>query len=105
MLLYLFGYRFLRKLIAVSKRQHITTIADFISSRYGKRQTIALLVTLIALLATIPYIALQLKAVGSAFLMFSGQTHAELVVLGATTFIALFSIYFGTQFGVYWRRN
>ncbi|MEH6712118.1 MAG: PAS-domain containing protein [Paraglaciecola polaris] len=97
MLLYLFGYRFLRKLIAVSKRQHITTIADFISSRYGKRQTIALLVTLIALLATIPYIALQLKAVGSAFLMFSGQTHAELVVLGATTFIALFSIYFGTK--------
>ena len=96
-LLYLFGYRFLRKLIAVSKRQHITTIADFISSRYGKRQTIALLVTLIALLAIVPYIALQLKAVGSAFLMVSGQTHAELVVLGATTFIALFSIYFGTQ--------
>lgn len=97
MLLYLFGYRFLRKLIAVSKRQHITTIADFISSRYGKRQTIALLVTLIALLATIPYIALQLKAVGSAFLMVSGQTHAEWVVLGATSFIALFAIYFGTK--------
>lgn len=97
MLLYLFGYRFLRKLIAVSKRQHITTIADFISSRYGKRQTIALLVTLIALLAIVPYVALQLKAIGSAFLMVTGQTHAELIVLGATTFIALFSIYFGTQ--------
>ncbi|MFT6896275.1 MAG: PAS domain S-box-containing protein [Paraglaciecola sp.] len=96
-LVYLFGYRFLLKLIAVSKRQHITTIADFISSRYGKRQTIALLVTLIALLATIPYIALQLKAVGAAFSMISGQTKSELVVLMASVFIGLFSMYFGTK--------
>ncbi|MFQ3234593.1 MAG: Na+/proline symporter/signal transduction histidine kinase/CheY-like chemotaxis protein [Paraglaciecola sp.] len=96
-LVYLFGYRFLLKLIAVSKRQHITTVADFISSRYGKRQTIALLVTLIALLATIPYIALQLKAVGAAFSMVSGQDKSELVVLLATVFIGLFSIYFGTK--------
>ena len=96
-LLYLFGYRFLLKLTQVSKKQHITTIADFISSRYGKRQTVALLVTLIALLATIPYIALQLKAVGSAFLLVSGQKDTNSVVLGATLFIALFSIYFGTQ--------
>lgn len=96
-LLYLFGYRFLLKLTQVSKKQHITTIADFISSRYGKRQTVALLVTLIALLATIPYIALQLKAVGSAFLLVSGQKSTDGVVLGATLFIALFCIYFGTQ--------
>ncbi|WP_293747251.1 PAS-domain containing protein [uncultured Paraglaciecola sp.] len=96
-LLYLFGYRFLLKLTQVSKKQHITTIADFISSRYGKRQTVALLVTIIALLATIPYIALQLKAIGSAFFLVSGQKDAGNVVLGATLFIALFSIYFGTQ--------
>ncbi|MFT7312997.1 MAG: Na+/proline symporter, partial [Paraglaciecola sp.] len=96
-LVYLFGYRFLLKLIRVSKRQNITTIADFISSRYGKSQTIALLVTLIALLATIPYIALQLKAVGAAFLMVSGQSNSELVILLATVFIGLFSMYFGTK--------
>jgi Na+/proline symporter/signal transduction histidine kinase/CheY-like chemotaxis protein len=96
-LLYLFGYRFLLKLTQVSKKQHITTIADFISSRYGKRQTVALMVTIIALLATIPYIALQLKAIGSAFVLVSGQQDTNSVIVGATLFIALFSIYFGTK--------
>ena len=61
-LVYVLGYRFIYKLTLVSKKQHITTISDFIASRYGKRQTVALLVTLIALLATIPYIALQFRA-------------------------------------------
>lgn len=96
-LVYVFGFRFIQKLTLVSKKQHITTIADFISSRYGKRQTVALLVTIIALLATIPYVALQLKAIGSAFQLVSEQQNSELIVLLATIFIALFSIYFGTQ--------
>ena len=52
---------------------------------------------MIALLATIPYIALQLKAIGSAFLLVSEQKNASGIVLGATLFVALFSIYFGTQ--------
>lgn len=96
-LLYVFGRRFLYKLVIVSKKQNITTIADFIASRYGKRQTVALLVTLIALLATIPYIALQLKAIGLAFNIISGEENAQYVILLATLFIALFCIYFGTQ--------
>ncbi|MGJ8678916.1 PAS domain-containing hybrid sensor histidine kinase/response regulator [Paraglaciecola sp.] len=96
-LVYLLGFRFIQKLTLVSKKQHITTIADFISSRYGKRQTVALLVTIIALLATIPYVALQLKAIGSAFQLVSEQQDSESIVLLATIFIALFSIYFGTQ--------
>ena len=57
-LLFMFGHRFLHKLVLVSKKQNITTIADFISARYGKRQLTAILVTLIALLATIPYLSL-----------------------------------------------
>ncbi|MFC6441281.1 sensor histidine kinase [Bowmanella sp. JS7-9] len=96
-LLYLFGYRFIYKLALVSKKQRITTIADFIASRYGKRQTVALLVTLIALLATIPYIALQLKAIGSAFLLVSGETEASGIVFLAALFIGIFAIYFGTK--------
>ena len=51
-LVYVLGYKFIYKLTLVSKKQHITTISDFIASRYGKRQTVALVVTLIALLAT-----------------------------------------------------
>ncbi|MEP0175106.1 MAG: PAS domain-containing hybrid sensor histidine kinase/response regulator [Paraglaciecola sp.] len=96
-IVYLFGYRFIFKLTLVSKKQHITTIADFISSRYGKRQLVALLVTIIALLATIPYVALQLKAIGAAFQIVTKQENSELIVMLATGFIALFSIYFGTQ--------
>jgi Na+/proline symporter/signal transduction histidine kinase/CheY-like chemotaxis protein len=96
-LLYLFGYRFIYKLALVSKKQHITTIADFISSRYGKRQNVALMVTLIALLATIPYIALQLKAIGSAFIIISGQVNGQLVIFLAASSIATFSILFGTK--------
>lgn len=96
-LLYLFGYRFIYKLALVSKKQHITTIADFISSRYGKRQNVALMVTIIALLATIPYIALQLKAIGSAFIIISGQINGQLVIFLATFSIGIFSILFGTK--------
>ncbi len=96
-LLYLFGYRLLRKLIYVSKKQHITTIADLISSRYGKRQIVALVVTLIVLLATIPYIALQLQAIGAAFSLVSGAQNSGLVVFSATLFIGVFCIFFGTR--------
>lgn len=97
MLLYLFGYRLIIKLIQVSKKQHITTIADLVSSRYGKRQIIALVVTLIVLLATIPYIALQLQAIGAAFASVSGAQNTDLVVLAASVFIGAFCVFFGTR--------
>jgi len=96
-LVYLFCHGFLHKLILVSKKQHISTIADFISARYGKRQIVALLVTVIALLATIPYIALQLKAIGSVFKLMSEQQDTQIVVVIATIFVALFAMYFGTR--------
>jgi len=59
-LLYLFAFPLLRKMITVSHKQNITSVADFISSRYGKRPMTAPLVILISMLAVIPYIALQL---------------------------------------------
>lgn len=96
-LVYLLGYRFIYKLIHVSKKQHISTIADFVSSRYGKRQIVALMVTIIALLATIPYIALQLKAIGASFQLITAQTDSQLIIVFATLFIALFAMYFGTR--------
>jgi Na+/proline symporter/signal transduction histidine kinase/CheY-like chemotaxis protein len=96
-LVYVLGYRFIYKLTLVSKKQHINTIADFIGSRYGKRQAVALLVTVIALLATIPYIALQLKAIGSTFKLLTNQPNSQIIIVVATIFIAIFSIYFGTK--------
>ncbi|MDP6833483.1 MAG: sodium:solute symporter, partial [Alphaproteobacteria bacterium] len=57
----------LRKLVRISKQQRITSIADFISARYGKSAAISALVTVIALIGVTPYIALQLKAVAASF--------------------------------------
>src|SRR5512136_2730063 len=51
----------LRKIVRISKTNRITSLADFISSRYGKSALIAGLVTIIAVIGVIPYIALQLK--------------------------------------------
>lgn len=97
MLVYLFGYKFLNKMALVVREQRITTIADFIASRYGKRQLVALFVTTIALLATIPYIALQLKAVGASFNLVSGAENAQGVILAATVIIALIASSFGSN--------
>ncbi|WP_428422098.1 ATP-binding protein [Methylibium sp.] len=55
----------LRKMIRIARSYRITSIADFIASRYGKSRTLAALVTLIALVGILPYIALQLKAIAS----------------------------------------
>jgi Na+/proline symporter/signal transduction histidine kinase len=96
-IVYVVFYRFIYKMTHVSKKQHISTIADFISSRYGKRQVVALLVTIIALLATIPYIALQLTAIASTFQLITDQQDTALIVLVATGFIAFFAMYFGTR--------
>src|SRR6188474_1688894 len=54
------------RIVRLAKTQNITSIADFIAARYGKAQTVAGAVALIAIIGTIPYIALQLKAVSSS---------------------------------------
>src|SRR3972149_2238662 len=54
------------RIVRLAKTQNITSIADFIAARYGKGQAVAATVALIAIVGTIPYIALQLKAVSSS---------------------------------------
>ena len=61
------GWTVLRKMIRIAKIHRITSIADFIASRYGKSQLLATLVTLVAVVGIVPYIALQLKAVSSGY--------------------------------------
>ena len=56
------GWLVMRKMIRIAKTYRITSIADFIGSRYGKSPLLAGLVTLIAVIGIVPYIALQLKA-------------------------------------------
>lgn len=63
MLVFLFAGGLLERLIRISKRYNITSIADFIGARYGRNQRLAMFVTVVAVLGVVPYIALQLKAV------------------------------------------
>jgi PAS domain S-box-containing protein len=90
----------LRKLVRVSKEQRITSISDFISSRYGKSAPLGTLVAVLVVGGMIPYIALQLKAVSASFKMI---LHDESVLeffdptlLVAVT-LALFGILFGAR--------
>jgi Na+/proline symporter/signal transduction histidine kinase/ActR/RegA family two-component response regulator len=101
MLLYLFALPVVRKMVAVSKQQNITSIADFIASRYGKQHRMALVVTLIAASAIVPYIALQLKAVGVSFSAILGTDDPTAIYslkeLAVALLMAAFAIVFGTR--------
>ncbi|PTE19991.1 sodium:solute symporter, partial [Cereibacter changlensis JA139] len=66
----------LRKLVRIGRQQRVTSIADLISSRYGKSNLLGVIVTLIAVLAATPYIALQLQSVTLSFNVFASATPA-----------------------------
>lgn len=93
----------LRKIIRISKQHKISSIADFISLRYGNHRFLGALVTLICLFGTLPYISLQLKAVSETFSIISDETsYVSTTVLDDSTFyvallLAIFATFFGTQ--------
>ncbi len=96
----------LRKLVWVCHSQGITSIADFLSSRFGKSSSLAVLVTLIAMVTITPYIALQLKAITTSIqTVSSARGHGDRLAglddvslaLGAAIGMALFTIFFGTR--------
>ena len=96
----------IRKMIRIAKTYRITSIADFIASRYGKSPLLAGLVTLIAVVGIVPYIALQLKAVATGYTVLTTPL-GEIQPTNAswwsdsTLYIALamagFTIIFGTR--------
>jgi Na+/proline symporter len=100
----------LRKMIIISKAQRITSIADFISSRYGKSTSLGVLATLIAVFGIIPYISIQLKATAVSYDLLTHEgaqawTGEELLnipfYLDTAWYIAIalavFTILFGTR--------
>jgi Na+/proline symporter/signal transduction histidine kinase len=66
-LVFVLGWFLIRKIIRISKINRITSIADFIASRYGKSYYLGGLVTIIAVVGIMPYISLQLKAISTSF--------------------------------------
>jgi len=99
----------LYRMIRVAKANRITSIADFVASRYGKSQLLGGLVTVIAVVGVIPYIALQLKAVSNSFTILTN--YPEIVMpasagavplfqdsaLYVAMILAAFTILFGTR--------
>ncbi|NCU20475.1 sodium:solute symporter, partial [Candidatus Falkowbacteria bacterium] len=94
----------LRKLVRIGRAQRVTSIADLISSRYGKSNLLGVIVTLMSVLGVTPYIALQLQSVTLSFGVFASDTPEgwALPDQGATALwvaggLALFTILFGTR--------
>ena len=93
----------LRKMVRIARTYRITSIADFIASRYGKSRALAAIVTLLALVGVVPYVALQLKAVASGYGVLTGSlgqgtaSGAQGVALIVALVLAGFTIAFGTR--------
>jgi PAS domain S-box-containing protein len=86
----------LRKIVYLSRENRITTIADFISSRYGKSLGLSILVTLVAVVGITPYLGLQLKAIMTSFSLLSGRPEGS---HAAGWFISLLLGVFAVIFG------
>jgi Na+/proline symporter/signal transduction histidine kinase/ActR/RegA family two-component response regulator len=101
-LLFVFGFGLLQKLLQVVRQRKITSIADFIGARYGKSHGLAALVALIAVIAVVPYIALQFTAVAMSFSVLGGghglaTSHGTDSALWCAVLLAVFAILFGTR--------
>ncbi len=99
----------LKKIVRISKENNITSIADFISSRYGRSQWLGAIITVITLMGIMPYIALQLRAVSTSFTIITGYHDFHLGILEyfhlpsphpgffSALLLALFSVLFGAR--------
>ncbi|UUC44595.1 ATP-binding protein [Flavobacterium cerinum] len=92
----------LRKIIRISRVNKISSLADFISLRYGNSRFLGALVTVISVIGIIPYIALQLKAIAETFTIVTQTSLSSNVFNDTTTYVAialaLFASYYGTRY-------
>ena len=103
------GWLVLRKILRISRIHRITSIADFIASRYGKSMILGGVVAVIAVLGIVPYISLQLKAISTSFLLLNNFSKGpvtvhfgSLSIFKDTAFyvafiLAAFAVLFGTR--------
>ncbi|TFF27751.1 response regulator [Jiella endophytica] len=102
---FLFAPALIERIVRHAKAEKITTVADFIGSRYGKSPAVSALATIIALVGTVPYISLQLKAISTsvATLVFHYRPNLDVpplfgdLALLIATVLGLFAILFGTR--------
>ena len=94
----------LRKLVRIGRQQRVTSIADLISSRFGKSNLLGVMVTVLAVVAATPYIALQLQSVTLSFGVFASDTpegwalpDRNATAIWVAVGLALFTVLFGTR--------
>jgi Na+/proline symporter/signal transduction histidine kinase len=101
-----FGGPALARIVHLAKGQNITSVADFIAARYGKAQSVAALVTLICVCGTVPYIALQLKAISTSLAVvlssietthYVSGTVSQHLLLAVAALLSGFAMAFGTR--------
>ncbi|MGO1894018.1 MAG: hybrid sensor histidine kinase/response regulator, partial [Luteimonas sp.] len=101
LLLLIFGWRILERLALIAQSQRTVSIADFIAARYGRSQRLAAMVALIALIAAVPYLALQYKAVALSLQVLGSDSMPTGTfgdpALYVALLMALFAILFGTR--------
>ncbi|WKE67086.1 PAS-domain containing protein [Gallaecimonas kandeliae] len=100
LLLYLLAFPGLKRLAIHVRRNNITSIADFIASRFGRSRALAVAATLVAVAAVIPYIALQLRAVAETINVLTGHQSGHWwqdTALGVALAMALFAMLFASR--------
>ena len=98
-LLFMFFFPLLNRILRITSELKITSLADFVASRYGKSQGLAATVTLISVVGTLPYFALQLQAMVNSIDIFTPQSIVEKEQIGLfiALLLAIFTILFGTR--------
>ncbi|MFT3763833.1 MAG: PAS domain-containing hybrid sensor histidine kinase/response regulator [Pseudoxanthomonas sp.] len=99
LLLLLFGWRIIERLALIARSQNTVSIADFISARYGRSRRLAALVTVIALIGVVPYLALQYKAVALSLGVLTGQGGETGFFADPALYVALLMALFAALFG------
>ncbi|PZO07176.1 MAG: hybrid sensor histidine kinase/response regulator [Lysobacteraceae bacterium] len=101
-LLYVLGFGFLLKLLRLAREQNATSLADLVATRLGKNSWLAAVVTFVAVIGIVPYIALQLKAVAMSYGLLTRASEAsppawQDSALYVALAMALFAMLFGTR--------
>ncbi|HZU06340.1 MAG TPA: ATP-binding protein [Chloroflexota bacterium] len=94
----------LRKIVRVAKENRLTTIADFLSARYGNSTALGVLVSVMVVIGIMPYTALQLKAISSTFetleaAYWPADTPPPQLGMDTAFIVAVFMSIFGIMFG------
>ncbi|MEN9873897.1 MAG: hypothetical protein RL186_794, partial [Pseudomonadota bacterium] len=96
-LVFVLGRSFLIRMIDAVKADGASSISEFIGGRFGSSRSVAALVTLLALLGSIPYIALQLRSLSTTYAMVSGAQNGPLILLCAAIMLAIWAMIYGTR--------